>query len=159
MEERRATRVSKGIKAAGYVVDEQSLRQIDEIASSAVSDPDGDKPIKTHYSITTTGRETNDLKSLDELVKHLNRIPDKVRSLTLRYTRLRRSGIEVVFSTEGEIRVSGFSNSEDFQFNVSQLQEALLSLREDCGWPVKMLVFKPGIRHAVNFFLRAKFPV
>jgi hypothetical protein len=153
MEERRSTRVSREINVSAYVVDEQALRLIDEIASRAVADPDSDRPIMTRYSIATKGRETIDHESLDDLVKHLSRAPDNIRSLTLNYTRLRKSGIEVVFSTEGDIRVSGFSNSEDFEFNVNQLQEVLLTLREDYSWPVKMLVFKPGIRNTVNFFL------
>ncbi len=153
MEEARAIKVSREIKVAGYVVDEQVLYQVDSIASGAVSESDDDVEVKRQYLLSTTARESIPAASFDELIRQLSRAPERVRSLALRYTRRRQSGLDVVFSVEGEIRLSGFSSRPDFQFNVDQLHEALLAAREDYSWPVRALVLGPGVKKWLNLLL------
>ncbi|MGA8501490.1 MAG: hypothetical protein WB683_08090 [Candidatus Sulfotelmatobacter sp.] len=160
MEEREPARVSREIRLDGYIFDEATLRDIDEIAAKCVTPSGANEAIASRYSITNDDRELLPFDSIELLIDHLNRAPDKVRRLALRHTFQRQAGIDVVFSKEAEIRISGFSGGPDFQFNVEQINEAILSLREDYSWAVKVLVFPTGSAKVGqrNFFLAFSVP-
>lgn len=151
--EDKASRLSREIELSAYIVDEQVLSEVEAIAAAAVGEPEGGAEVRRHYVVSTIKRETISFASLQELNGYLDHHPEAVRSLSLNYSLKRESGLDVVFSTDGNIRISGFSSRPDFSFNVNQLYEFLLTTREDLPWAVRILVFKPHIKKTVALLL------
>lgn len=140
MEEAKTSKIYKELNISGYIVDEDLLKRVDEVCAVAIAGSEGDdKPGVPRYMVLR-GRDEMVLKSLDGLVKELDRSPKNVRTVTLRRTLQRKAGIDVVLSDEGEIRISGFSRSPDFGYNVERLHELLLTSREEHSWVVRAIV-------------------
>jgi hypothetical protein len=153
------TKISREMEVPGYLLDEQILRQVDKVAREAVGESEAADPnnaddlAKSHYVLSTVAKESIPFDSLDRLLEGLERTVDGIRSVSLRYTRRRQAGIDIVFSAEGEIRLSGFSPDADFQFNVNQLHEILLTTREDYSWAIKSLVFQRNTKRVCSVLL------
>jgi hypothetical protein len=143
MEEAKTTKVSKELKLPGYVVDQDLLRRVDELEVEAICATEEDKTGVPPRYVLSRRRDVLEFKSMAVLIADLNREPRDVRSLAIRRTLRRRAGIDVVFSNDGAIRISGFSNSSDFQFNVARLSELLLTSAEERAWAIRTIVFLP----------------
>src|ERR1700690_2036649 len=125
MEESKTSKIYKELDVPGYIVDEDLLRRVDEVCAVAISGSEGDDKAAIPRYMVLRGRDEMEFKSLDGLVRELNRPPPDIRTVTFRRTLQRNAGIDVVLSHEGEIRISGFSRSPDFGYNVERLHELL----------------------------------
>lgn len=150
MPDLRTAKVSKTISLPGYIVDEDLLKRVDKLESEIIAGSDAGEQVAISRYLITRKRDVVEFKSSDRLLADLNESPVDIRSVSVRRTLHRESGIDVVFSNDGEIRVSGFSDNSDFQFNVERLHELLLSSSEEQSWVVRALV---GLRPRYRLLL------
>lgn len=144
MSKGQTNEVKRRFELPGYVLDQDLLNRVDQLAVRAVSDvaTTGPEERSDEYSIKTLNRGISEFRSFEALVERLRETPHDVRSISLRHTLGKLAGIQVVFPNDSLIEIYGFGDSADFQFNIDRLCQVVREGAEEYSWPVRSLVFQ-----------------
>ena len=146
--------VSREVEIIGYVLDEPSLRRIDEYARASLSnDSAGDFPIELDCVATTKDGITLHFKSVEMLLGHFSRVKDLIKELGLDYQVRTVGRINVFFHDNGKIRFTAYGPAPNSEFVAEGLTRELKNCDPHYNWLAGLLAFSPGPKLGLAFLI------
>lgn len=141
MEENNKSSFSRNVSIQGSVIDEPTLRRIDEYSQTALRENQTDT---TSLEIVCVASDpdgnVSKFESLDELLGHYSRVREKIRDLRIDY-RSPQGRIEVFFGQDGDIDVTAYGPVKDFHFVSEGIARELKNCDPGYNWLAKFLAF------------------
>ena len=151
MASRQNNEVTREFNLPGYIVEQELLEQIDQTAVAGLAEHG--QPIDREFIVAKITKARLTFSSLDQLHTCLSDAPREIRSITMRYKAGRTSGIQIVISNDAFIRVYGFGENLDFEFNLDQVCEVIKEGQEEYSWAVRQFVFQRRYKRLSSFGL------
>ena len=92
------TKISKTIDIPGFIIDDNILTKVDEIAVQAVSNSDGVENLQLAYWVTSNSEEMSKFDTLDGLLSQVNSELMEIKSISIQYIVPGEAGISIVFT-------------------------------------------------------------
>lgn len=128
----------------GFVLDEVALRNVDESARAAIMQASNDAHPKFQYAVTNTSDRTLNFETIEELLARLRKAPEDIETISFRQTSS-DSGVKVAFRRVGEVQLSGFSESPEFQFEFDRVRESIVKTMEPYGRIIRYFAIRKRV--------------
>ena len=146
------TRASEIVRIPGYLLDQETLQRIEDVAKDIVGNGGKiDHKYEMRSSPRTPGGHVFSCKNLDVLLPRLGSKEEPVENLSLRYSNGVSAGANIVFESDGTVRAKAFSHAPDLQFDFDRLVREISDCDQQYSWPIRFLVYKPGVRRLFRF--------
>jgi hypothetical protein len=134
--------VSREVEIIGYVLDEPSLRRMDEYARASLSnDSAGDSPIELDCVASTKNSITLHFKSVKMLLDHFSRTKDLIKELGLDYQVSNAGRINIFFHDDVRIRFIAYGPTPNSEFIAEGLTRELKNCDPHYNWLARLLAF------------------
>lgn len=142
-----SVRLSETFNLSGYVVTEETLRQINEAGNSATSG--SQTTPKNNFSIKFESGLHAHFASLDEALAKISTERLAIKEFSLSFERRPDVSVNANFKHGGTIEVVAFDKGADFQFDFERIKQEVLATDQDYPWIVRTFVTNHVVRRAV----------
>lgn len=153
MEDNITSSFSRKILIQGSIIEEQTLRKLDDDSRKALHEnPTDNSDLTIALIVTETDGNKSKFESLEKFLGYYHSVRNQIQDLRLDYSSS-RGRIDIFFDRDGEIVVSSYGPAKEFHFVSDGILRELKHCDPQYNWLVKLLAFSQTPRKLLSFFI------